>query len=67
MQGKIQVILKDSLNRKLEIRNNHWPLAEDLFLKWNLFPNDKNEISVKDINDITPELSAWGIPWKRTS
>ncbi len=58
------MIVLDASNRQIEIRNNHWSLAEDLFLKWNLLPNNKNEIKVKNIDDITPELSAWGIPWK---
>lgn len=59
------MILKDDRNSRVEIKNTHWPLAEDLFLKWNLVPNNKNEIAIKDVNDITPELNAWGIPWKR--
>lgn len=50
----------------MEIANHHWPLAEPLFSKWNLIPSQDNVIKVKDVHDITPELSAWGIPWKRT-
>lgn len=57
----------DAKNNELEIQNSHWPLAEDLFLKWNMTPNSNNVIQVADINDVYPELSAWGIPWKRTT
>ena len=54
----------DAKQQELEIRNQHWPLAESLFLKWNILPNSKNELKVRDIKDICPELSAWGIPWQ---
>lgn len=56
--------IKDSAERELEIRNKDWPLAEDLFIRWGYSSTD-NEIRVSNINDITSELSAWGIPWKR--
>lgn len=59
------MIILDSKNRELEIDNRHWPLAEDLFNKWGMAPNSNNEINVADIDDIAPELSAWGIPWRR--
>ena len=49
--------------REVEISNFHWPLAEDLFLKWG-HEITKDKIEVVDVYDITPELSAWGIPWK---
>lgn len=55
----------DANKKELEIQNHHWPIAEDLFLKWGMKPSLDNTIQIKDINDITPELSAWGIPWKR--
>ncbi len=58
------MIIKDNNGHKVEIKNSHWPLAENLFLKWNLIPNNKNEIDMTDVYDITSELSAWGIPWK---
>ncbi len=57
----------DNKNNELEIQNLHWPLAENLLLKWNMIPNADNIINVIDIDDIAPELSAWGIPWKRTT
>jgi len=59
------VKLIDAQGNELEVCNRHWPLAEDLFVKWGLIPNQNNEIQVKNIDDIAPELSAWGIPWKR--
>lgn len=53
---------------------SNWPLIEDLFIKWG-YPislleaaktKDDIRIKVSDMNKITSELSAWGIPWKRT-
>lgn len=55
----------DSQKNEIEISNTHWPLAEPLFSKWNMTPSQDNIIKVVDVNDISPELSAWGIPWKR--
>lgn len=47
----------------VEIHPRHWPLAADLFIKWgHKIQSDK--IDVIDVNDITPELSVWGVPWK---
>ena len=63
-ERKIKII--DSNNNEIEISNHHWPLAESLFLKWNAAPSQDNVIKVKSVSDISPELSAWGIPWKRT-
>jgi hypothetical protein len=37
-------------------------LAEDLLLKWG-YDTNLDRIPVK-LDDVTPELSAWGIPWK---
>lgn len=54
----------DAKQQELEIRNQHWPLVEDLFIKWGHQIHD-NKILVIDVDDIAPELSAWGIPWKR--
>ena len=59
------MIIIDAKQNKVEIKNQHWPLAEDLFLKWGITPPQDNVIKVVDVYDITPELSAWGIPWKR--
>jgi len=63
-ERKIKII--DRYNNEIEISNQHWPLAESLFLKWDAFPSQDNVISVESVSDISPELSAWGIPWKRT-
>lgn len=57
----------DSRKNEIEIANSQWPVAEPLFYKWGAIPNQKNEIFVVDVNEISPELSAWGIPWKRNS
>lgn len=58
------MLVKDN-NKKIEITEFNWPLAEDLFIKWG-HSVESNQIEVKDIDDVTPELSAWGIPWKWT-
>lgn len=61
---------------ELEIQVNtisNWPLIEDLFMKWGYDSADLDaakssevKLQVSDINHISCELSAWGIPWKRT-
>ena len=56
----------DSRKKEIEIHNTYWPLAVDLFLKWG-HNIESDTICVIDVDDITPELSAWGIPWKRAS
>ena len=52
---------------------SNWPMLVDLFVKWG-YPEDELDIarkvdgiylSVSDIDKVTSELSAWGIPWKR--
>lgn len=43
---------------------SNMPLIEDLFHKWGI--KLEPHIVVSDIDKITSELSAWGIPWKRT-
>jgi hypothetical protein len=55
----------DADNNEVEIKNQYWPLAEDLFVKWNMYPSLNNEIKVLSVHDITSELSAWGIPWRQ--
>ncbi len=61
------MILSDSRKNEVEIRECHWPLAEDLFLKWgHKIESNATIVYVIDVDDITPELSAWGIPWKKT-
>ena len=52
-------------NREVEIPDNYNILAEDLLFRWG-FEVEDNISLVKDISTITSELSAWGIPWKRT-
>ncbi len=42
------------LPEEIEIDVNNWPLVEDLLIK----------LEGSEINKITSELSAWGIPWK---
>jgi hypothetical protein len=54
----------DANKNEIEIANSHWPLADDLFYRWDMFPNVNNEIKVNSVYDIAPELSAWGIPWR---
>lgn len=54
----------DANKNAIEIRDKYWPLAENLFLKWEYQPNSKNDIVVPDIKKIISELNAWGIPWK---
>lgn len=72
MREMLKVILVDNKDRKVEVQENVWPLAEDLFLGWgyeqvaiNIAKTKNANLKVRDIEDITPELSAWGIPWKR--
>lgn len=50
-------------NKEVEVQDI--PLLEDLLHKWGYTLID-NKLKVKDIDKITCELSAWGIPWKRT-
>lgn len=46
---------------------SNWPLITDLFYKWGYGEIDPEaEIPVVNLNDVLLELSAWGIPWKRT-
>lgn len=52
---------------------SNWPLISDLFVNWGYSEeiledakvNDKITLRVADIDKVTLELSAWGIPWKR--
>lgn len=48
-------------DKEVEIRD--WPLAVDLFIKWGYDVNQES-IAVRNLDEITPELSVWGIPWK---
>lgn len=52
------IIYKD--DQEVEVRD--LVLAEDLFIKWGY--EIKDRVEVKDLYDITSELSVWGIPWK---
>lgn len=58
------MIIVDAKRNEVEITPRNWTLAADLFLKWG-HKIDGDVIHVVDVNDIVPELSAWGIPWKR--
>lgn len=52
---------------------SNWPLIVDLFIKWGFSEElveearDNKEVylNVPDMENVTSELSAWGIPWKR--
>lgn len=52
---------------------SNWPLIVDLFVKWGYTEDtleearvdDKEFIDIVDMDKVTSELSAWGIPWKR--
>ena len=50
--------------KEVDVNTNNLPLLEDLFNKWGL--KIDTQVVVTDIDKITCELSAWGIPWKRT-
>lgn len=50
-QGNKSVLIQDRI------------LAEDLFIKWG-YDVKQERIEVKNLNDVTSELSVWGIPWK---
>lgn len=52
------IIFKD--DQEVEIRDVI--LAEDLLIKWGY--EIKDRIEVKNLSDVTSELSVWGIPWK---
>lgn len=47
-------------NQEVEVRDK--VLAEDLLIKWGYEVSDR--IEVKDIYDVTSNLSIWGVPWK---
>ena len=57
------MILIDEQNREIEITERNWVLAEGLNFR-GIKGRDNDVMIVNDVNDITPELSAWGIPWK---
>jgi len=61
------VIIKDE-KETAEVAEQNWPLVVDLFIKW-AYPESSlvkgGEIEVRSVGDILPELSVWGIPWKR--
>ncbi len=59
------MIITDSKKRTVEIADRDWPLAEGLFLKWGHTISLNTNILVPDVHEITPELSMWGIPWRR--
>ena len=53
------IIYKDEI--EVEIKN--WAIAEEIFVKWG-YDVKQDRIEVKNIFDVTSELSAWGVPWK---
>lgn len=53
-------------NKEVTISPQNWPLAVDLFIKWGYDVNEEDRLEVSHIDDITSELSVWGIPWTRT-
>ena len=57
----LKLIEKD---KEVDVSTSNLPLLEDLFNKWGLIID--SQVFVEDIDKITSELSAWGIPWKRT-
>lgn len=63
---KKNMILTDGAN-EAEIRDNDWTLVSDLLSKWGYETPNKTpkNFNIKNLNDRLPELSAWGIPWKR--
>lgn len=52
---------------------SNWPMLVDLFVKWGYSEQllDKAKvddgllIDVDNLDNVTCELSAWGLPWKR--
>lgn len=50
-----------------QVNDREWHIVSDLLVKWNINPPNKEKIKVGNLDDILPELSAWGIPWRRTS
>lgn len=63
MQEHKMLLIENSA--ELEVNEHNLPLLADLLLKWGYNPLDK-VIEVTNLSDISSELSAWGIPWKRT-
>jgi hypothetical protein len=54
------------VERGKEVEIKDWVSAELLFIKKGyVIPPDAEKLEVKNIYDLTAELSAWGIPWKR--
>ncbi len=55
-------------NKEVKVNTmSNWPLIEDLFIKWGYTDVKPDvELKVTDIENVTSELSAWGIPWKQT-
>lgn len=55
-------------NSRAIVSGQNWPLLSDLLSKWNIdVPSESPEsLKVNDLQDKLYELSAWGIPWKRS-
>lgn len=53
-------------SKEVEITPSNWVLAEPLIVRKGYTVDKKaTSIKVRNIDDLTSELSAWGIPWKR--
>lgn len=50
-------------DREATLSDSQWVLAEPLFVKWGYAPEGAT-VKVRNLDDVLPELSAWGIPWK---
>ena len=57
------MIIIDNTDRQLEVSERNWILVEGIHLKGILDQDDKTTM-VSNLDEITPELSAWGVPWK---
>ena len=53
----------DSQQRKLEVSERDWILASDI-VQSSIISQTEHEVVVNNIDDVAPELSVWGVPWK---
>lgn len=54
------MIIELPSEKHIQIADKHLPLVDDLFIRWGY--NVESNIKVNE--DISSELSAWGVPWK---
>jgi hypothetical protein len=57
------ILIQGDISVKVNTLSN-WPLIEDLFNKWGHEVTKDVTLKVPNLDKITSELSAWGIPWK---